>query len=190
MQRLMLLVTLLASSASTLAAPVLFLDPAEQSVIVGDPFTLDLRIAGLEPGTAVSTFDVEVGFDPALVAYLDLSFGDLLDPLGLGSLRDVVADTDRVGVFELSFDAAADLVAAQPASFVLATLQFTLLGATPASITLTLNTLGDALGDPLVAEVIGAAVAPVPLPAAWPLLSGGMLLLGAATRKQTARSDG
>jgi hypothetical protein len=86
-----------------------------------------------------------------------VNFGDQLDLLGLGSVR-LVDDSDAgiINLYEVSLDQADDLNQFQLPSFTLATLTFNPLIDGMSTIDAIVNTLGDANGDPLEAEVNGA----------------------------------
>ena len=68
------------------------LEPLAQTVVLGNPVNVAVRIADLgTPGAppALSTFDLDISFDPGLLAFSQATFGDpvlgnQLDVLGLG----------------------------------------------------------------------------------------------------------
>jgi hypothetical protein len=155
--------------------------PAAQEVVVGDPVAVSLVISDLGDGTApsLSTFDLDVLFDPLIlsvnsVAFGDPLFGDQLDLFGLGSLTDVTPGVGSVNLFALSLDDPLDLENMQAESFTMATLTFDTLAEGTSAVGLSINALGDAVGNALTAQVSGGSVtaAPVPEP-------GTLLLLGA-----------
>lgn len=158
------------------------LDPAAQTVQLGATMTLDLVVSGLGAGTtpSIGTFDVDVSFDSSLLSFVSASFGTGLDVFGFGANpRSVTPGAGSLNLFELSLDLPADLDALQPDSFTLASLSFQALalGTSPSSITI--NALGDSLGDPLTATVSGAniTVAQVPEPSLAYLLGTGLAIL-------------
>lgn len=134
--------------------------------------TVDICIADLADGSAPSlgVYDIELGFDPALVSFTGVAFGDpvlgnQLDLFGLGSFQMTTPGMGTLGLYELSFDLVDDLNAMQAAAFVLARLSFETLAAGDSLLTLSVNALGDALGNPLLNVVVqGALLAVSPLP--------------------------
>jgi hypothetical protein len=175
---------ILAAFCLTCQAATISVLPASQTVSVGSAAIVDLAASGFTSGTApsIGTYDVNVGFDPSLLAFVSATFGTGLDVLGLGSIQTVTPGFGTVNLFELSFDTPADLNALQPNTFRLATLVFNAVAPGTSPLMLTANALGDATGAGLPASVsngsvvIGAPTA-VPEPAAWLLLMTGCLPL-------------
>lgn len=171
----------LGAAATTQAAVTLSFSPSSQVVAVGDIALVDLLITGLGSGEAPSLggYDLDVGFDPALLAFDHATFGDQLDLLGLGDIRDVTPGVGRVNLFQMSLDSIDDLNTLQADSFVMATMGFTVLGAGLSPLTLIVNPggLADAFGDPLDVELVPGSVGMVPEPANSVLMALGIGLL-------------
>jgi len=162
--------------------------PAVQ-VLGGGPVDVGLRISGLTDLAApsIGTFDLDLTFDAALlavssIAYGDPVFGDQLDLFGAGSITAATIGAGVVNLLELSLDSEADLNALQADEFTLVTIRFDVLGFGTSPLSLTVNTLGDAAGDPLEATVgtgsvtIEAPTAAVPEPTTSLLVGTGLLL--------------
>jgi hypothetical protein len=188
-------------TSSRVQAISLSLEPAAQSVVLGNPVEVAVRIADLgTSGTApaLSTFDLDISFDPGILTFTQATFGDpvlgdQLDVLGLGSLALVTPGVGVVNLFELSFDLPEDLTALQASSFTLATLTFGTTALGTSALGLTVNALGDEWGEPLLADISGAMVTsiqdvsmdPVPEPGTLILLSTGLIgLVGYGRRWQ------
>lgn len=186
-------VAALGIAAAPAAAIELSIVPGTQTANVGDGVLADIVISGLGDGAApsVGTFDLNVSFNPSILGFGSLVFGTGLDVLGLGSLQDFSLSSGLLNLTELSLDSAADLDALQSTNFTLASLSFSVLasGATP--LTLIINALGDANGDPLIVDQLGAGqvlvqnIGQVPEPSALALL--GLGLLGIILRKRATR---
>ncbi|WP_150047430.1 MULTISPECIES: cohesin domain-containing protein [Methylomonas] len=153
--------------ASAQAIPLLELSPLQQSVTLGSTASIELRISGLDEATALSAFDVQIVFDPTVLAYDHSAFGDQLDLFGLGDVRGVESEYGVLNVWEISLDGAADLLGGQADAFTLATLSFQAVGEGFSALTLSLNALADADGNGLPAQLgeAGVTVSAVPLPA-------------------------
>ena len=178
--------------APTAYGVMLSVVPESPTVNVGGTFSVDVIAAGLLDGSApsIGTYDLNVGYDAGLLSLANVTFGNGLDVLGLGSFRDFSASTPGLAnVFELSFDSIADLNSLQVDTFKLFTLTFSANSIGTSVFGLTINALGDAEGNPLAADIRNASVSvtPVPLPAApWLLLSGLGAVAGFVRRRKLA----
>lgn len=181
---------MLGMSAGACAVTV-SLSPSSSTIGVGGAASVDVVIAGLgdQAAPSVGVYDIDVSFDAGVLGLDGVTFGTGLDVLGLGSVR--ITDGSLPGVvnvYELSLDAAADLDALQPAAFTLFTLLFQGLGPGTSPLSVSLNTLGDASGDALDADVSGGELTvTVSEPAAAWLLLAGLAGLGALPRAARSR---
>jgi len=165
-------------------------EPALQSALVGSTVDVDLTISGLgdfEPDS-LGAFDVGVLFDPGILGFTSVSFGDpvLGDQLDLFSLGSFTLVDDSVpgvvNVLEISFDLPTDLDTLQPGSFTLATLSFDALAIGSSSVTPVVNVLADSWGSRLTAEASSGFVGVVPEPGSWTLFLVGAVIVGYACR--------
>ncbi|MFN0125186.1 MAG: cohesin domain-containing protein [Verrucomicrobiales bacterium] len=141
----------LALAGSATAATVSF-NPSSQTVGVGDTATVQLVVSGLGDGTSPSlgAWAVSFDYDPAVVSFSSATFGTGLDLGIFGSLQFLDGSVSgNVLLDEVSFEDSADLNAAQPDSFVLATINFTALAPGSSPLSLTLVDLSDELGESL-----------------------------------------
>lgn len=172
-------------------------NPTAQTTTAGSSTDVALVISGLTAGAApsLSTFDLDVSFDPAVLDFGSATFGDpilgdQLDLFGLGSLALATPGVGTVNLFELSFDLPSDIDALQAGSFTLATLTFNALAVGASDLGISINTLGDSLGDPLSATVQGGSIVSrgpsiVPEPSSLLLLVLGLLSMALwPTRRQ------
>jgi hypothetical protein len=165
------------------AGIILEIDPASQTVPLGAQASFSVDIFGLGNGTNLGTYDINLGFDPALLSFSSIVFGDQVDISGLGDIQIVTPSTGTVEVFELSLDSATDL-SGQEAAFTLATLTFnTLASGADSPLTLSINVLGDANGNSLSADgqdgsVTISSLSSVPEPSTIVYTIGGLFLVG------------
>lgn len=142
----------------------IWLSPAQQTVAPSGTVDLTLRVSGLSTGAAPSLglFDLNVNFDPAMLGFQSVAFGDpsLGNPLdaGAGSMEGTGGNplAGILNLYSLSLDQASALDAYQADAFTLATLRFQVLGAGETLLSLSDVLLGDAVGAEL-ASSIGAA---------------------------------
>lgn len=162
----------------------------------GSTFSVTIAIADLVGSGAPSLadFDIDIAFDASVLGYVGFAWGDpvlgdQLDLAHLGSLA--IADESQSGAgflnfFEVSYDDSAVLNAQQAGSFGLVTLTFQALIEGVSDLTIGVNALGDANGNPLGAQVQNASVhvSPVPVPPALPLFASALLLAGTARTRR------
>lgn len=175
------------------------LTPTSQTVAVGQTIQFDLMVSGLGSGVAPSlaTYDVDISFDPGILAFTGAAFGDTvlgnqLDLFGFGSISVATSGVGTVNLFELSFDDPADLNLLQSENFTLAALSFVALSPGTSALGINVNALGDAFGDPLTAQQVGAQATvsqasnsnPIPEPGGLALAMVGLfvLVMARATR--------
>jgi hypothetical protein len=145
--------------------------PVSQSVSIGNSVEVSVRISGLgvtsdahDPASSLSAFDLDVCFDPTVLSFSMAQFGDpllgdQLDLFGFGGYSGVTAVTSGVvNIFELSLDSPDDLVALQVDSFILATLSFDALAKGVSALDVSINGLGDSVGNPLMAAVVSGSI--------------------------------
>lgn len=171
--------------------------PSVQTVATGDAVNIEIAIAGLAPGSpppggapSLGVFDIDLNFDPSILSIdTNDSDGDMvidsvtLDPakqmdlfrLGFNAVFAGRTAPGTLNLFNLSFDLPADLDLLQSGFFVLAAINFTASGAGTSLLGISINSLGDALGQPLTANIQGGSITAtgVPEPASlWLLLPG------------------
>lgn len=192
---LMLLGCLLSFAPTVRAGPItLGLIPVSQTVAPGDTANLEVSIGGLGDSSApsLSAYDLDVLFDFSVLTFSGVTFGDTvlgnqLDLTGFGTLSAYDASTPGVlNLFEISFDDPSTLDSLQAGAFTLATISFSATGSGISPISLSINSLGDSIGNPLTvneADILGATVtvrgeSQVPEPATFIPVGFGLLLLG------------
>jgi hypothetical protein len=140
--------------------------PSYQEVDVGTPVSVDIAISDLGDGSppSLGSFDLDVIYDPVMLSFTGASFGDQLDLFGLGSIGSVDNSVSgSVNLFELSLDLSDDLNSLQLPDFTLASLTFDTTAPGVSVIDVVVNVIGDAYGDLLCADVIGAEINAVPV---------------------------
>ena len=160
--------------------------PSSQKVLVGNPLDVSIVISGLVDNAAPSlgTFDLDVLFNPLLLAFNSVVFGNQLDLFGLGSNTSVTPGAGNMNLFELSLDLPGDLENQQAGSFTLASLTFNTLAVGVSPLSLSVNALGDATGNSLVADVSGGSITTTAIPEPSTLLLLGSGLIGLVVFKR------
>src|ERR1700733_1498757 len=171
------------------------LTPSSQTALLGSMVNMTLEIGGLGDHTAPSlgVFDLNLDFNPSILSFDNAVFGDpilsdQLDPTGGGNtITFASASSGSVELFDLSLDSANDLNNLQEPTFVLASLTFDAVDVGTSQLVLTINTLGDADGNPLSADVENANIdvnaSPVPEPFASGLIPAAMTLVAVRLRR-------
>ena len=189
---------LLAMSASAAKAVlILSIEPSAEKIKAGEQLDVNLRISGFtsmpappEPSPpSLGAFDLRFVFNPSILDFTDLSFGDpvlgdQLDLFGLGSITGFAEDPiGPIDLFEISLDAPSDLDTLQADSFILATLTFTGLSGGFSSLNLAVPILADSQGDVLAATVLSATIK-VPEPGTTILFGIALAGLSFSTKRR------
>jgi hypothetical protein len=148
------------------AVPLVSIVPSDTTIAIGELTDFDVIISGLgnRQAPSLSTFDLDVMFDPTILGFSSFRFGDAvlgdqLDLLDQGTISSSgISVAGQVNLFELTLDPAAILDAMQAQAFSLGTLTFIGLSVGTTPLTISINALGDAIGDPLSAMFQNATV--------------------------------
>jgi hypothetical protein len=164
----------------------LSISPISQDVPVGSLVSAQIVISelGSGAGPSLGAFDIDIGFNPSVLSFATVTFGDQtlgnqLDLFGLGSITSGTPSAGSVNLFQLSLDSAADLDALQAPSFALGTIQFSANGLGTSTLTIHPNSLSDSTGNVLTATVLDGAISvhAVPEPANVTLLVAGLAMM-------------
>jgi hypothetical protein len=186
---LLLAGALLVAPESAPAVTLTLVTFGASDVSVGSTVTAQLSVSGLGDASApaLSSWDVDIAFDPTLLSLSSVTFASpselAIDFASLQSsgVNPVGPTESRVDAAETSFDDPATLEAGQPQAFLLATLAFTGLDAGAAVFAFAQAVLGDADGAPLSASV--SVEAPEPSSFALMGLAAAALLRRAGRRR-------
>ncbi len=159
--------------------------PSSQTVSMGDSVQVDVIVSSLG-GEVVSAYDLDVLYDSSILLATGVTFGVLLgDEAWFEVFND--SDTSLAGVIDfaqLSLLSDADLVALQPDSFTLATLEFQAIGSGTSSLDFMFDAFNDIKG--LDASLLEASAEPgsvtvanpIPEPHAALVFGLGALVIG------------
>jgi hypothetical protein len=184
--------TLLLLATATTQAALIAINPISQSVPPG--FLTSANVVIQDLGTAsspsLSAFDLNISYDPGVIALYSVTFGDptLGDQLDLSGFGSITGGTGIapgvVNLFGLSLDSPATLDSMQAGNFVLANVVFAPMTMGTSALGISVNAVGDSLGNPLAVTTQGSSITVVPVPmAAWLLLSGMVALFGVTQTK-------
>jgi hypothetical protein len=164
------------NSAPLSADVLLAVVPQAQIIAPGTTTSIELRVSGLGVNSAPSlgAFDLNLAFNPVVVAFTGLTFGDPVqgDQLSLSGVPAIsdfsLSSAGVLDLFSISLDSANLLDTEQADQFVLATLSFQAIAPGSTALTLSINSVSDSEGNPLsVALQTGSiAVTSVPEPSA------------------------
>lgn len=188
---------------SSVADIMVGFDP--QNSVIGGPGstgTVAIVISGLGAPSHLSTFDLNIFFDPTIIDLNQLNFTDQLGSPDFQTYTHVLTGlvpgnpgtgdaktTATLGASDVGIANVSLLLdlSGQPGSFTLASLTFTGLAPGTSALNIVVNALGDESGNPLTATVEGGSVLVTPEPGSVILLASclGGIALG-LFRKQAA----
>lgn len=154
--------------------------PSQQTVDVGESFSVDLVISGLGSGgpPSVGSFDLDVSFDPAVLFPTGVLFGTFLGaPAFAEALIDAAFLGGAVDLAEVSLLTSSELDALQPDSFSLATLFFDAISLGSSGLEFSQALVDDTFGQKLDLTLGSGEVNVVPEPGTFVLAFLGLLLL-------------
>ncbi len=165
------------------AAPIITVSPASQTSPPGSTAAVQITIAGLGLHSAPSlgAYDLNVAFNPAILSFTGLTFGDplngdQLDISGTGSISDFsILSPGLLEFYEISLDSSTLLDTQQLDHFVLATLRFSTLAPGISPLTPSLNSAGDSVGASLAPSLVAGQIAVIQTPEPGTI---GLLLIG------------
>jgi hypothetical protein len=171
------------SFALNAQAAVINLLPSSGNIDIGDVVSLNVNISGVHEAGALGVYDLNLNYDSNLFAVKSIAFGDStkgnqLDVSGFGSLQSNNSGNGWLNIFELSFDAAEDLINFQANDFSLFSVVFTALDKGTGLFSVNVNSFGDAYGNNLQIDSINNASVNVPEPTGIALIGLGLLALG------------
>ncbi len=164
--------------------------PASQSVVLGDSVLVDIVVSDLG-GEIVSAYDLDIGYDAAILSAVSVTFGPLL---GDEAFFEVFSDFDLstpglVDLAQLSLLSDAALLALQGGdSVVLATLGFATVGMGATSLDFTFDVFNDIKGLnalQLDIDAVAGTVGVIPEPHASLLFALGVLVFSRAARRSS-----
>ena len=162
----LLLVSSLAA-APVLAAPIISIQPATQTVSVNDTFSVDVTITDV---TDLYGFQFDLSFSPAVLAALDITEGAFL-PSGGGTTFFIPGSIDNnAGTISFTADSLIGAISGVTGNGILASVSFQALGAGTSAIELSNIVLQDSVPNDITpfttthgtVEVRGGTTIPSP----------------------------
>jgi hypothetical protein len=181
------------TSTALMADPInLSIEPATQSIFLGDSVDVAISISGLinHAAPSLAAYELAIGYDPFVLANPVVTFGDpvLGDQLALTSpdLHCIGPacglSSMPLGIIELSFDSSDTIDTAQLGAFTLVTVSFDGIGVGLSPIALSDIILVDSAGNDLSqSNLIDVSRSSVTVVGPEPVPEPGTLLLLACT---------
>jgi hypothetical protein len=149
--------------------------PDAQTTTVGTNFSVDITVEGV---TDLASYEWQLTFDPALVAFVEVTNGPFLGSTG----RSVFCPPPIITPGSVRFGCATTGISPAPpgGAGVLSTVTFTAVAPGTSALALAFVSLSDPLANDIPAQVfdgsvtIEAAPAPSPTPTATPLVQGAL----------------
>jgi len=151
MKKIIILLTLLLVSLSS-KATLITIESDQDSYQIGDVLTANFVISDIEDDFSsfqklLASFDFTVSWDNSIIEYVSTSFGNKLD-VGAGSDQFIDSMADSLALSEISYAWWDELLLAQDglSQFVLASINFTVIGEGSSYLNLTNVAFGDEFG--------------------------------------------
>lgn len=169
------------------ASVVVSINTDTPQIQVGGNVSFAVNVSGLDGAVALSSYDLSVNFDPALLQFNSAIFGDSIlgDQLDMAqsglSFPSALVGDGLVSLIEFSLDDSSVLLDQQADDFMLARLFFTAISAGSSPLNLAINSLADtdsiALNATSIDSSVSIVAAPVPVPAAIWLFTPALIPL-------------
>lgn len=164
-------------------ATALTMSTTSSNPIIGNTVDVELNVADLDDGTAdsVGAYDVNIAFDPSILSYNSVTFGNQLDLGIFGSIKSVDDSgiaTGTLNIAESSLEDPVVLDSSQAPDFTLATITFDTIAVGPSQITPSIVSFGDAAGDPLAVDTLSSGTVAVAVPFGVSTNTGIIILAG------------
>lgn len=180
-----LIASLAALAAVPAQAQTLSFTPAASVVSLGETVELDIVLSDRPAATPVGFFDLDVGFNPAVLSFLDMTLTDALGDISLGQAVNASLPPDLAGgVLNLSVLSLLPNLAGQSTSPVLGRVSFSAIGVGDAGIGFGFTAIEDLVGNTMSFAAVDAAISVVPEPATFWMLGAGLLALSAAAARR------
>jgi len=153
MKKIILLITLLCVSINS-QATLLSINLNQDTYQIGDVLTADFVISEIEDDvnafqTLLASFDLNIAWDNTIIEFASSSFGNKLNVGDSGSDQHLDVLADSLGLSEISYAWWDELLAVQDglSSFVLASIDFTVIANGSGTLDVSKVTFGDDFGD-------------------------------------------
>jgi hypothetical protein len=159
-------------------AALINITPTSTDVNVGNNVTVDIVVSEFAVNEKLSAFDIDLGYDSSVLALSIYNLTSGIGSLTAGELIDL-STLIAPGQLNLSGLSLLENFSFQESAFKLASVTFSAITEGTSALTLTVNALGNAFGEPLYSSLTikNGSVNSVPEPSTVILFCTGLFLL-------------
>ena len=170
--------------ATPASAGVLSLDPSDQTVGLGETFTVDVRVS-LDDNVDLASFFIDVLYDDTLLDFVSLDYGDALGEVGVDALDLPPGPDEFSGIVNLELESFLSDFSAQADEFVIGVITF--MGTGIGDTLLEFGDFAELVAPDLSSidfDAVDGSASVVPVPGAVWLFGAGLAGLAGLRRRR------